>query len=138
MTELQLVEPWGLGEPTRAQAAQLGGKGQPVAVPAHVERFDSKTVASEGKLTSPSVPNGEREHSIQALHTFGALFGPQTQDDLDISRAPEPVPFVLEFAPELTEVVDLTVEHDGKRPFLIEDRLLSGLEVDHGQAAKAQ
>ncbi len=138
VTELQLIEPRRFRESARAQAAEFRGERQLVTVVTKVERFDSETISGQTELMPASVPNGEGEHAVKPPQTLGALLGPQTQHNLHITGGAEAVAACLEVPPQLAKVVNLSIENDGKGPLLIDDRLLSSLEVDHRQPAKTQ
>jgi len=131
VTELQFIEPRGFREPARSEAAEFRGKRQLITVVTNVERFDSETVSGQAELVPPPVPNGEGEHPIEPPQTLGTLLGPQTKHDLHITGGTEAVPPRLEVLPQIAEVVNLAVEHDGQGSLLVNDRLFTSLEVNH-------
>ncbi len=59
-------------------------------------------------------------------------------DDLGIRSSLESVPSILKACPELTEVVDLSVEHRVNRSVLIPDWPRSGRQVDDAETTHAE
>ena len=138
MSQLYRVESGLRRKATGAQGANLRGKGQRPVLTADVKRFDSETVAGQKQRSSLSVPDREREHSVQPLEAVDALFSVKTEHDLHVTPAAEATALRFQLPPQLAIVVDLTVEDDGQPLILEHDRLLPGLQVDHRQAPEAQ
>ena len=59
-------------------------------------------------------------------------------DHLGVALGGEAVAVAAQAAPQLAEVVDLAVEHDGHRAILVVDGLVARDEVDHAQALDAE
>ncbi len=85
-----------------------------------------------------AVVNGEREHAAQTVDALRAPFLVRVEDDFRIGAGAEAVAAARQFRPQVQEVVDLAVEHDGQGAVLVEHGLVAAGEVDDGQAAHAQ
>ena len=72
------------------------------------ERFHSKSIPNKDQ-PSP-IPEGSREHSVEALEKARAFAGKADEQDLGIRRRAKPVPTPDEIASEFSVVVDLPIE----------------------------
>ncbi len=81
------------------------------------------------------VPQGEGEHSPEAVDAGGAALFVEVDDRLRIRRRLETMAPGLEVRSQVAVVVDLAVEDDDALAGLVEDGLPSAREVDDAQAA---
>src|SRR5437016_2023867 len=72
------------------------------------------------------------------VHTVCSPFLISVDDYFSVGASSESVPARLERAPELLEVVDLTVEDDSKSVVFVKQGLMSALEVDNAEAPHAE
>jgi hypothetical protein len=100
-----------------------------------VQRLDAEAVAHHEQGFVVAVPQREGEHAAKALHASLAPGFPGVDDDFGVGMGAEGVAQCLELRHQILEVVDLAVEDDDDRAVLVEQRLLSGGEVDDRQAA---
>jgi hypothetical protein len=95
------------------------------------QRLDAHPVAREQQRARPRVPDGQAEHPAQARDSRRSPLFIGVDDDLGVRGGPEAMPVTLELGAQLAKVVDLAVEDGPDRAVLVEDRLLSGGEVDN-------
>ena len=91
-------------------------------------------VAGQQKPSPWLVPHRKREHPIQVL---GERLSPglvSVGQNFGVTPGTETVAQTFELDPELTEVVNLSVEDGLHRPGLVGHRLTARLEIDHAQA----
>src|SRR5881275_3181542 len=80
-----------------------------------------------------------RSTLFRTLFPYTTLFrSVQMQDGFRVALGGERVAARDQTAPQLRVVVDLPVEHDHRRPILVEDRLVTAREVDDAEATHAQ
>src|SRR5215472_4162536 len=84
------------------------------------------------------VENGESEHAAESTHAGGAVGLVGAQDDLGVRLRSEARPGCLELASELTEVVDLAVEHDPHTAVIARHGLVARREIDDGEPPMAE
>jgi hypothetical protein len=70
---------------------------------------------------------------VQPADAVGAVLLVEMNDDLGVTVRREVVAAAHEILAQLTEVVDLAVEHDRDRAVLVVNRLVPGDEVDDAQ-----
>ena len=85
------VRPGG-DHPGGQQRLDLGGKEQPVALPAPVERGDAEAVAREQELAPALIPEREGKLPAQLLEHALLIFLPQVREDLRVAVRDQPMP----------------------------------------------
>ncbi len=130
-----------LGAPGRVRehALDLGGEHERLAEPRPVERLDPEPVARQRETPLVAVPDGQREHPVEALERLFAPGGERVEHDLGVAGRAEREAERLELSAQLLEVVDLAVvvEHVAA---VGRDHRLAGrrARVEHGQPAVRQ
>ena len=76
-----------------------------------IERLDSQTVAGKKQLASNAVPQGNREHAVQALDRPIAVFLVQMENRLGVGPSAVAVATRFEPGAQVRMVVDFSVEH---------------------------
>src|SRR5438094_1153439 len=84
------------------------------------------------------VPDREREHPSEVLHAFGTLLFVEVHNHLGVALCREGVATCLELPPDLAEVVDLAVEHDGDARVFVAERLMSARQIDNRESPMAK
>ena len=102
-----------------------------------VHRFDSEEVARDEKRVVDRVVDRKAEHSAQARKQILLPLLKAVNQDLAVGVGVEPVTFGDKLLPELLIVIDLAVEGQNEGFVLIVNRLMTCVEVDDRQAAKA-
>ena len=97
------------------------------------QRLLPDAVAGEQECSPGGVPDGECEHSVQAVHAPGSKVLVEMGDHLGVPLGRERMALRGELLPQLAIVVDLAVEHDGDGAVFVVDRLISRLKVDHSE-----
>ena len=115
------------------QGAQLGGKGDRAAQVGVEQGLLADTIARQDEPTAGGIPDRHGEHAMQTPDAPRALVLVEVHDDLGVAAGGERMARADEPPAQLRVVVDLPVEHDRDRAVLVEDRLVSGLKVDHPQ-----
>jgi hypothetical protein len=123
----------------RQNRLQLGAEKQR-AVIEHgvVQRLDAEPVARHEERLTVAVPQRKGEHAAEAVHALLAPLLPGVHDDFGVALGVEDVAVRLQLGYQLAVVVDLAVEDDHHRAVLIEQGLLTGGDVDDGQAPVAK
>src|SRR6058998_1733430 len=116
---------WRGPEASRQQALDLGGEGEAYAVPVVVERFHSHAVPRAEEPAAISVPDGEREHPIEARDTELAPLPVGCEQDLRVRRRAEPVAFLFQLVTKFNVIVDLTVVGDPTAAVFRRHRLMA-------------
>jgi hypothetical protein len=101
-----------------------------LTIPRIDEGLDTGAVTGQKEAPLPSVPESEGEHAAQTAKTIQApgLIG--AENHLGVGAGPKPLPEGFELLPELTEVVDLSVEDETERSVIARHRLIPGHEID--------
>src|SRR6185437_15217094 len=100
-----------------------------------VQRLHSQPVARQEQGLLVAIPQGEGEHTAESLHTPLAPCFPPVHDYFRVAARVEHVAKRLQLRNQRLIVVDLTVENDDDAAVLVEQRLLSGRDVDDRQTA---
>ena len=100
-----------------------------VLVQSPVKRFDSQTIPRSEKPLLPLIPDGETEHTVQALQAPFTEFLVEVNDYFGIAVRSKYVT-AREFTAQFEVVVDFAVEYDPDSAVLVGHRLLPGLEID--------
>ena len=138
-----------LGDASRVQLAwkrQMGDERLELGAEEHaprramvIERLHAGPVATERQAAVPRVPHGEGEHPDEPGN--GGIDAPavhRVQHDFAVGRAGEPIA-PLQVLPDLAEIVDFAVEHDGQPAVGGPHRLApGGREVDDRQSPVAE
>src|SRR5947209_4465963 len=106
-----------------------------------VERLHSKMIARDEQSRScrTKITDCESEHTIQSLHAIGAFLLVQVKNHFRVGVRSEAMPLTLEFAAELSEVVDFSVVRDPNCTVLIAHRHVPvGGKIENREAAAAQ
>ena len=115
------------------QRCQLRGEADRAIPLAVEERLLADAVTGQQQLVAAAVPQCEREHPVQLADAVRSELLVEVDDDLGVTVGGEAMAVRPQPAPELTEVVDLAVQHDGHGAILVVDRLVAGHEVDDPQ-----
>ena len=92
------------------QRLQFRGEHERPARPTVIERLLADAVAREMKTSALAVPQGKREHAIEApQRRFDPPLVNRRQENFGIRVAPERMAHALEVTPQLLKVVELTV-----------------------------
>ena len=104
-----------------------------------VDRLLAEAIAREEQPLAPRVPDGEREHPVDALRKrFAPLLVP-VDEHLGVAVAAEHVSVRNQLGAQMQVVVDLAVEGDPDGPVLVRHRLGAGRgEIDDRQAPVAE
>ncbi len=102
------------------------------------ERLDAQAVAQQDQAAGGAVPQGDREHSVQAGDKLQAVLIVQVRNDLAVAGSAQHVTLGCQLAAQLDVVVDLSVEDrlHGSRAIL--DGLFAGQQIQHRQAPHPQ
>ena len=115
------------------------GEAQTVLRVGEIERLDAEPVARQHDAAAVALPDREREHAVEALDTARAPGVIGLDDDLGVAFGEEAIALRFERAPQVAEIVDAAVEHDGEAERRIEHRLLAGRrEIEDAQPAVAE
>ena len=126
------------------QGPDFGGEKQVPINQSIVERLDAQPIAGQQhpRIASPGglrrLRQGKGKHPLQVLHAILSPFLISVDNHFGVAGRPEGVAAALERMPKLLKVVDLSVEHNGDGPILIEQRLVSAAEVDDAESAHTQ
>src|SRR5439155_26589361 len=96
----------------REQRLDLGREQEVARRRGVVERLDSEPVARAEQAAQPAIPDGEREHALNAFETALAPPSVRLEQHLGIGARAEPAARPLQLAPQLAMVVDLAIEND--------------------------
>ena len=91
-----------------------------------VKRLHAKTVPGEKQALFLSVPDGERPHSVKAVHAFFLPLAVRRHDHFRVAVSAERVSLVLQFLPDLDKIVYLTVKRHPVALIGVGHRLASG------------
>ena len=91
-----------------------------------VKRLHAKTVPGEKQALFLSVPDGERPHSVKAVHAFFLPLAVRRHDHFRVAVSAERVPLMLQFLPDLDKIVYLTVKRHPVALIGVGHRLASG------------
>ena len=102
------------------------------------ERLHAQPIAGEQQPTVPAVPKGEGEHAVEPVDTGRTVLLIGVDDDFCIRVGGELVALCLQLLPQLTVVVDLTVENNRDATVLAPDRLMASDEIDNAEPPYAE
>src|SRR5574337_632903 len=114
-----------LDQPACENRLDLRSEQQQVAGARPVERFDAQSIAHEQQPPLRRVPQCEREHAAQPVHTAVAPLLVGVNDRLGIRARRVRVPVPFERATNLRVVVDFAVERDPDGAVLVGERLMA-------------
>ncbi len=101
-----------------------------------VQRLDAVSITREEQLTPTPVPDGEREHAVEALDAFGSPVRIGVEHDLGVGVGSKGAPLSLQLEPQLAVVVELAVVGDDVVAGGIDHRLVAlGPRIDDREAA---
>jgi hypothetical protein len=100
--------------------------------------LDAEAIPGCEDAAALQVVDREGEHAPQPVDDVRSPLLVPVEDDLPVAPGAEPVPRALELGTDVEVVVDLAVEHEGEGSFLVEERLVSALEVDDREAPEAE
>mgnify|MGYP000747750478 CR=1 FL=1 len=108
---------WGIAASPSAprnvpQIRILRAKGEAIAAPAVVQRFDPEPVARHKETLLRPVPNSQGEHAVEPLDAMHAPGIVRFEDDLGIAVGDEPIALGFQLSAEFRKVVDRPVVHD--------------------------
>ena len=103
-----------------------------------VHGLHTQPVARHEEGLAVAVPQGKGKHAAETLHALLAPLLPGVHDDFSVALGVKGVPKGLQFGDEVLVVVDLAIEDHHHGPVFIEQRLLTGGNVDDGQPAVAK
>ena len=116
---------------------QLGREQELAVALVDVERLLPEAVAREQQPPALGVPQGEGEHPLERRDERVAELLVQVRDNLGVGRRAELVAAPAQPRAQPAVVVDLAVERDPDRPVLVAERLVSALDVHHGEPSSA-
>ena len=120
-----------------AQRADFGGEQQPAVAGVKEQRLLRERVSRERQPPTLIVPNGEREHAVEAVERALIPLRPRMQQHLAVPFGLEAVTESPQLVAQLPVVVDLTVEDEVQRAQV--QRLVRALvEIDDRQPPKRQ
>src|SRR5215471_10605452 len=108
-----------LHKPTFEESFNFRRKDEVFIVPPIIERLYSKAISRREQSAGLVVPYCKCEHSIEHLQAFSPPLFVRTQDHFSIRVGYKTVPFVREYIPNLSVVVNLPVVCDPKSAFTI-------------------
>jgi hypothetical protein len=100
-------------------------------------RLDADMVARQEHGLLVAVPDAEGEHAAQAVHAIGAPRFPRVQHHFRIGLGAERITHAFQLGHQFAVVIGFAVVDDHHAAVRVEQRLLAGGQVDHGQAAVA-
>src|SRR5690606_842959 len=116
------------------QYLELGTESEHTVIEHGVEeRLHAQPVSREKQALLATVPERERKHAPKAFETGLAPLLPSMHDYFRVAVRFESVAKPDELLHQFLEVVDLTVEHDGNGPILVEKRLMPAGKIDDRQ-----
>src|SRR5438094_10222495 len=95
-----------------------------------VEGFFAHAVAGEKQPLAARVPESNSEHAVEPVACFIAPFFIGMHNDFSVTTGGEVMPSPQECSPQLSEVIDFTVEGYNNGPVFICHRLLATRELD--------
>ena len=120
------------------QRLDLGGAHEGAPDARVVEGLDAEPVAAHQQPAARAVPEREREHAAQALHTCLAPFLVGMHDALGVAAGAVAMAASFELAAQVGVVVDLAVVGDPHRAVLVRERLGAGGDVHDREPAERQ
>src|SRR5262249_1854494 len=103
-----------------------------------VDQLDPKGIAGQNQPLLASIPNGKAEHSIQAVQNFFAPLFVAVNDDFGVAVGAKGVTVALQLLFEFREVVNLPIEDDPDRFFLVRHRLMPAGQINDRKPAKSE
>ena len=121
------------------QRFELGGEEHPaVRQEGIIERLLAEAVTSEEQRLLPGIPQCKGKLPVEAIETRRAPLLPGVDDDLGVAAGAEHVAQPCQLGHQRLEVIDLAVIDDTDRLILVEQRLVTGGQIDDRQAAVAE
>src|SRR4029077_13618540 len=87
------------------ECPELGGEREPVVARRVVERLDAEVFARQDERVVALVPDGQREHAVEALEAFNAEAFVEKENGLGVAVRAELASLRFELAAQLREVV---------------------------------
>src|ERR1051325_5917738 len=97
------------------------------------QRFFACAVASQHQALCPFIPECDRKHAIELADEVRAQLFVKVDDDLAIRTGFKAMPALNERITKLAIVIDFPVENHGDLATLVEQRLITGFEVNDAQ-----
>ena len=104
---------------------------------AHVQRDNTDVVAANQVGVFFAVVQGEGKHALQVVQELGPFLLIQRQDHFTVRAGLECVAVAV-FGAQCLVVIDLTVDSQRVRFFLVIQRLCTGVDVNNGQTFVSQ
>ena len=90
------------------------------------EGLDAETVSGKEKFLSGTVPQGKRKHAIKSTEAGSAPLLISVDNNFGIGLGVESITRLLQFQPELLEIVNLSVIYNTYFAGLVAHGLVSG------------
>jgi hypothetical protein len=103
-----------------------------------MKRLFAHPVAGEQECVFLRVPDGKREHALEALDAVFAVLLVGVDEDLGIAAGQKPVAPGFELRSEHDEVVDFPVVHRPHRAVFVGDRLVPAHGIDDSKPPRAE
>ena len=117
----------------REDRLELRSEDEPLRRVRVVEGLLSQPVARGEEAAARRVPDGEREHPVQARDAIRSPDRVRLEEDLAVGARREDVPGGLQLGADLQEVVDLPVEEERVGAPLALHGLVTAGEIDDGE-----
>src|SRR6266498_2952214 len=122
----------------REQNFGFGSKQESVIKNPPVQRLLTKPIPCNEQSVAFQIPQGKGKHAIKVLDHFVPIHFIQVRQYLGVGFASERVATSFQINPQAAIVVDFSVENDGDSLVFIENRLLSGNQINYGEASHSQ
>ncbi len=123
----------------RQESLDLGGEGQVRRGGLIEERLDAQTIARREQRALALIPDGEREHPVEAAETLLAETLIEVEQHFGVGSTDEVVAGGSEVLGELHVVVDLAVEDDPQIAIVADHGLVTRRrEIDNRQPPRAK
>ena len=117
------------------QRLDLRSKDQSLPIPVVIERLLAKAISCSQKTPPSPIPKGKGKHPPQLLNAVITVFLISMNNCFSIRRRLKMVPAFLEDVPQLTIVINFSIENNQNAPVFIENGLVTADQVDDRQAA---
>jgi hypothetical protein len=103
-----------------------------------MKRLFPNSVASQNECAEPVIPDREREHAAEMLHTLCSKLLIGMDNHFRIGMRLESMPSSLEVGAQILKVVDLTIEHSRHSSVFVTDRLPASRYIYDREATHPQ